>query len=201
MDSSRLLSWNPAQPRYFFGALVFAFCFWEFFVWEFCTRASVSLFSIFLRCFFFILLIFAVFLICETQGQCSDKTQVYTSKLYRFPRIAKPSFGAYIYIYDRGVTYHLHNLSFAFVLCSTLQVFLPPFPLLLQNQEIQTEMKDDSVMGCTHGGTAPAHLFLSGFFLFKLQRILFDQQLFLLGLHLLFPRCAKLFVSHHWREP
>lgn len=85
MHLSSLFAWNPAQPCYFFWALVFAFC-----VCDFCIRASVSLFSIFLRCFFFILLIFAVFLICETYGQGSHKTCLghkYMSTLYVFPRI------------------------------------------------------------------------------------------------------------------
>lgn len=45
-----------------FGPLAFTVCFCDF-----CSRASVSRFSIFLSCFFFILLIFAVFLICGTK--------------------------------------------------------------------------------------------------------------------------------------
>lgn len=39
------------------------------------------------------------------------------------------------------LTYHLHNLGFAFILCTTFQVLFSPFPLFLSQQEKQNKLK------------------------------------------------------------
>lgn len=65
-------------PVLLFCPLVLEFCFCVF--W---SIASVSLFSIFLSCFFFILLIFVVFLICDRKGRQTGKR---TNKWLRYSR-------------------------------------------------------------------------------------------------------------------